>query len=97
MEKTLEKSQYELTEKEIIFLETMTKSDFYENGIDSVLWDYSVNDLLPYQGKIRSGVVSSLSQKGVIHVYQKEKGDIAGTYHLTDEAKQDPFIKSIFK
>jgi len=80
---------FSLTEKEQVFLKTMSESDFWENDLDSIVWDYSVNEFLPYKGKTRSGVISSLEQKGVINVTKKEKGDIAGTYYLTDEAKQD--------
>lgn len=89
------KIEFNLTEKEIIFLKTMSESDFWENDIDSIVWDYSVNDFLPYKGKTRSGVISSLEQKGVINVTKKEKGDIAGTYHLTDEAKINEQVISI--
>lgn len=89
------KIEFNLTEKEIIFLKTMSESDFWENDIDSIVWDYSVNEFLPYEGKIRSGVISSLEKKGVINVTKKEKGDIAGTYHLTDEAKINEQVISI--
>lgn len=82
-------SRFNLTEKEQTFLKVMGYSNFWENGLDSVPWDYSVNEFLPYVGKVRSGVISSLEQKGVIVVTKKVKGDIAGTYHLTDEAKGD--------
>lgn len=85
------------TAKELQFLHTMTQSDFYEIGVDSVLWDYSVNDLLPYSGKTRSGVISSLAQKDIIVATKKEKGDIAGTYHLTEYAKSLSIIQSIFR
>lgn len=85
-----------LTVKEIEFLKAMQASDFYEDGIDSILWDYSVNDLLPYSGKTRSGVVSSLAQKNIIWVTKKEKGDIAGTYCLSPEAKTNPEILKHF-
>lgn len=84
----------QLTEKEIIFLQQFGKSDFYD-GIDSSVWDYSVNENLPYKGKTRSGVISSLEQKGIIWVQKKEKGDIAGFYTLTDEAINSTYIKSI--
>ncbi|AFF28118.1 gp120 [Sphingomonas phage PAU] len=86
---------FSLTEKEIQFLEAFTQSDFFEEGIDSVVWDYSVHDNLPYSGKTRSGVISSLSQKNVLVVSLKEKGEIAGTYHLTKEAKTCELIQSI--
>jgi hypothetical protein len=62
-----------LTELEIIALETITRSDFYERGRDSILWDFSVFDICPLKGKTRSGVFSSLSQKGLISVTEKEK------------------------
>ena len=86
------------TAKELQFLHTMTQSDFYlyEIGVDSVLWDYSVNELLPYSGKTRSGVISSLAQKDIIVATKKEKGDIAGTYNLTKHAKSLSMIQSIF-
>ena len=83
-----------LTEKEIIFLEEFGKSDFYD-GLDSSPWDYSINDNLPYTGKVRSGVISSLEQKGIILVEKKEKGDIAGFYTLTDEALEDIIITNL--
>lgn len=78
----------EITEKEQQFFQAFESSDFFESGIDSILWDYSVNDLLPYKGKVRSGVISSLSQKELISVYQKERGDIAGTYSLSGKGKE---------
>ena len=86
-----------LTPKETEFLNEMRKSDFYENGIDSILWDYSVNENLSFSGKTRSGVVSSLTQKNIISVHKKEKGDIAGAYSLTDYAKEENEILEIFK
>ena len=84
------------TVKELLFLHTMTMSDFYENGINSIVWDYSVNDFLPYDGKTRSGVISSLAQKNIIDVYKKGRGDIAGTYSLTEHAKSLSIIQLIF-
>lgn len=62
-----------LTNLELIGLQTITYSDFYENGRKSVVWDYSVYDICPFTGKTRSGVFSSLVQKGMINVYEGEK------------------------
>jgi hypothetical protein len=62
-----------LTDLELIALETITQSDFYENGRNSILWDFSVFDICPLKGKTRSGVFSSLSQKGLINITEKEK------------------------
>ena len=85
-----------LTEKEIQFLTAFGQSDFYEEGLDSVVWDYSVNDELPYSGKTVSGVVSSLSQKGILQVCTKqETGDMYGVYYLTEKAKEDKYIAEL--
>lgn len=94
MKKSNETLGQNLTEKEIIFLEEFGKSDFYD-GLDSSPWDYSINDNLPYTGKVRSGVISSLEQKGIILVVKKDKGDPAGFYTLTDEALEDTIITNL--
>ena len=64
---------HNLTELEIIALKSITHSDFYEQGRNSITWDFSVFDTCPLKGKTRSGVFSSLSQKGFIHIEEKEK------------------------
>ena len=62
-----------LTPLELIALKTITYSDFYENGRDSIAWDFSVYDICELKGKTRSGVFSSLSQKGLIVITEKER------------------------
>jgi hypothetical protein len=62
-----------LTDLELQALKAITYSDFYENGRDSILWDYSVYDCCEFSGKTRSGVFSSLVQKGLIHIQEGEK------------------------
>ena len=64
-----------LTEKELILLEYITYSDFYESGRESVIWDFSLLDILPktLKGKTRSGVIGSLASKSFIYVTDKEK------------------------
>jgi hypothetical protein len=62
-----------LTDLELQGLKAITHSDFYENGRESILWDYSVYDCCPFTGKTRSGVFSSLVQKGLIHITEAEK------------------------
>lgn len=62
-----------ITNLEIIALKSITYSDFYENGRDSIVWDFSVYDDCELKGKTRSGVFSSLSQKGLINITEKEK------------------------
>ncbi len=65
--------QNTFTKNELTVLETFTHSDFYENGRNSVLWDFSVLDILDMKARTRSGVFSSLQQKGFIEVTEKEK------------------------
>jgi hypothetical protein len=62
-----------LTNLELQALKAITYSDFYENGRESILWDYSVYDCCEFTGKTRSGVFSSLVQKGLIHIQEGEK------------------------
>ena len=62
-----------LTDLELKALKAITYSDFYENGRDSILWDFSVYDCCDFTGKTRSGVFSSLVQKGLIHIQEGEK------------------------
>lgn len=76
------------TKMELQFIQMFFMSDFCEDEEDSVVWDYSVNDYLPYKGRIRSGVISSLEQKDIIRVQKKDKGDIAGTYSFTPNGKE---------
>ena len=69
----MESSNLKLTDLEIQALKAITYSDFYENGRDSILWDYLVYYCCPFTGKTRSGVFSSLVQKGLIHIQEGEK------------------------
>lgn len=63
----------EITSLELQGLKAITHSDYYENGRDSVLWDFSVYDCCPFKGKTRSGVFSSLAQKGLVNISPAEK------------------------
>ena len=65
--------QIHLTDLELIALKSITYSDFYENGRRSIVWDFSVYDDCPLKGKVRSGVYSSLSQKGIVEISLPEK------------------------
>lgn len=93
----MENQSLNLTVNEKLFLKAFGESDFFESDIESVIWDYSVNDNLPYSGKVRSGVISSLVQKGILGVQKKEKGEIAGVYWIKDEFREnDEVLKAIF-
>lgn len=63
----------ELTKLELQGLQTITYSDFYEQGRDSIVWDFSVYDICSLKGKTRSGVFGSLAKKGLIVVTEKNK------------------------
>ena len=63
----------ELTKLEIIGLQTITYSDFYEQGRESVVWDFSVYDICSLRGKTRSGVYGSLAKKELIVITEKSK------------------------
>jgi hypothetical protein len=63
----------ELTKLELCGLQTITYSDFYENGRESIVWDFSVYDDCPFKGKTRSGVYGSLAKKGLIVITEKSK------------------------
>jgi hypothetical protein len=60
-----------LTELELIALKSITASDFYEAGRDSIPWDYSVLEVCPLKGRTRSGAFGSLAKKGLIDVTEK--------------------------
>ena len=62
-----------LTELELQGLKAITHSDYYESGRSSIVWDWSAYDCCPFSGKTRSGVFSSLSQKGLIYISEGQK------------------------
>ncbi len=63
----------ELTNFELQALKSITHSDFYEQGRDSITWDFSVYDICPIPSRSRAGVFSSLVQKGIIQITEAEK------------------------
>jgi hypothetical protein len=62
---TMINEKLNLTEKEIEVIIKITESDFYEYD-NAPVWSFSVYDFLTFKGKVRSGVISSLVQKGLI-------------------------------
>ena len=62
-----------ITELEMEALKAITYSDFYENGRESVLWDFSVYDACSIPKTSRGGVFASLSTKGIIAIQEGEK------------------------
>jgi hypothetical protein len=66
-------SLVKLTDLEIQALKAITYSDFYENGRDSIPWDFSVYDACSIPSRKRGGVFSSLSMKGIIYIQEGER------------------------
>ena len=69
----MENQNLNLTEMELVALHSITHSDFYEQGRDSIVWDFSVYDICSLPKRSRAGVYSSLVQKGIIHITEKNK------------------------
>ena len=63
----------EITNLELEALKAITHSDYYEAGRESIVWDWSAYDCCAFTGKTRSGVFSSLSQKGLIYISEGQK------------------------
>lgn len=68
-----------LTPLELQALHSITYSDFYENGRKSIVWDFSVYDGCSIPKRSRAGVYSSLVQKGIIVITERERP------HTTDK------------
>jgi len=62
-----------ITSLELQALQTITHSDFYEQGRKSITWDFSVYDICTIAKRSRAGVYSSLVQKGFIVITEKER------------------------
>lgn len=63
----------EITNFEQEALKAITTSDYYESGRSSIVWGWSAYDNCTFKGKTRSGVFSSLSQKGLIYISEGQK------------------------
>lgn len=86
------KSPLDLTEKQVFFLDNMRKDDFYENGLDSVLWIDILTDTLSSLGMnpmTTGAMVTTLREKGLISVgkSQREKKNIKA-FNLTEIGKE---------
>lgn len=75
-----------LTELEKIVLEDITRDDFYEEELDSVIWaDVFVDMTCSLDPTIARGVLSSLVKKEIIHPIKKGRD---GTISFTEFGKQ---------
>lgn len=82
----------ELTELESQAMADIPKNDFYEDGLDSVLWTDIYLESSSIPSKQLRGVLSSLSQKGLLSLYSTKKSSNGGdctdsTLSLTNSGK----------
>ena len=83
-----------LTEKEKIVMQAFIEDEFYEHGLESILWADVFSDNLQNRGfnaRTRSGVLSSLNKKGYLI---SNSGDREATLMLTEKGKE--YIKTTF-
>ena len=81
-------SSVELTELEQNMMKSIPADDFFEHGLDSVIWLDCFIDGLDMDSKIARGVLASLIKKGLIVVdIYKENGKNQSTMALTDEGQ----------
>ena len=86
------KSPLDLTEKQIFFLDNMRKDEFYECGLDSVLWIDILTDTLSSLGMnpmTTGAMVTTLREKGLINVgkSQRERKHFKA-FNLTELGKE---------
>ncbi len=89
------KNKYnDLTELERNVLSIMRTDDFYENGVDSILWGDVLSDTMRncgIYGKTYSGVLSSLNKKGYLSSSGTGRD---GVVELLERGKE--YMKDIF-
>lgn len=78
-----------LTSKQVAFMNQMPNDEFWENGLDSVLYNDIFTDNLEY-GKIVAGaIISTLKEKDIISVaVDTVNGKKTKCFSLTDFGKQ---------
>ena len=75
----------QLTDMEKQTLHDFTQDDFYESGLDSVLWADNFVDFSSYDSKQTRGILSSLVKKGIIKPISKGR---YGVICLTELGKE---------
>lgn len=85
-------AKMDLTAKQVTFLQNLTKDDFWESGLDSVIWVDIYCDTLEgagIMGRMTAGaMVTTLREKGVIWVGHKtEKKSSPAFFELTELGK----------
>lgn len=74
-----------LTELEKIVLKEITEDDFYEDGLNSVIWADVFIDCCSIPSKESRGVLSSLIKKGIINPIMRGRD---GVISFTNLGKQ---------
>lgn len=77
--------EVELTESEKQTLEDITNDNFYEDGLDSIIWADCFMDTTTIGPRKCRGVLSSLIKKGIINPIAKGRD---GTISFTDAGKE---------
>lgn len=82
-----------LTPRQVVFLRTMPCDDFYENGVDSVLWVDVFLETLQAKADmgamVAGAMVSTLNEKNLISVGKERKeGKTVAFFSLTDKGKE---------
>ena len=77
--------EYNLTTLEMTALDDMTKDNFYEDGLDSMLWADVFVDGSKIDSKVLRGVLSSLIKKGIIYPILKGRD---GMISFTDDGRE---------
>ncbi len=62
----------QFTPNELKVIKAFTQSDFFD-GFESIIWDFSLLDVLDMAPRTRSGVFSSLQQKEFFTITEKTK------------------------
>lgn len=85
-----------LTSLEKNVLKEFTQDNFFDNGLDSVIWvDEFIRGTSSAEGRIVRGVLSSLVKKGYIYIDDYERGQMVmglrdkGKNYLIELAKTD--------
>ena len=62
----------QFTPNELKVIKAFTQSDFFD-GFESIIWDFSLLDILDMAPRTRSGVFSSLQQKEFFSITERNK------------------------
>lgn len=73
----------QLTKLEQIAMSEIPVNEFYEDGLDSILWTDTYIDQSEIPAKKLRGVLSSLAQKGILILYSTKEKNLSGANEST--------------